>query len=291
MRHRSLWQAISTVVLLIGITTLGLAYIFSQMQSPKHTDTGKRSATPQVQRQISAAAHQGLSVKGTQLVDDQGRIVRLVGATRSSLEYACEGDGHFQQSDFAAMRSWGMNAVRITLSSELWANHDGACPTYRQTILDAVTHAEAQGFSVILDLQWNAPFDLPIDRAHGGAQCSMPDAQQDVAFWRDMATIFRADQRVLFDLFGEPHDVSWKTWYNGGTIVDGCDIISQGSLTAEHGTYQAIGMRDLVAAVRRRARKYRGGQRTRLGIRSLAGRALCVEDGEHPLRYSSLRLR
>ncbi len=192
-----------------------------------------------------------LAVQGTQFVNAQGQTVTLVGATRQSLEYLCSGDGHFNLADFQAMRAWGMNVVRITLSSEFWGGAGGFCPNYHQTVAEAVNNAEAAGLYVILALQWDAPFDTSHDRTNGGVQCPMPDDQKDVAMWRDLATIYHSDQRVLFDLFSEPHDVSWNMWLNGGIITNAqCYIIGQQSNAIEYGTYQAIGMRDLVALVR-----------------------------------------
>jgi endoglucanase len=192
-----------------------------------------------------------LSVQGTQFVNADGTPVTLIGATRQSLEYLCNGDGHFQPADFQAMRSWGMNTVRITISSEFWAGAGGNCPNYHQTVAEAVINAESVGMYVILALQWDAPFDTQHDRIYGGVQCPMPDNQKDVGMWRDLAQIYRYDQRVIFDVFSEPHDVGWNTWLNGGTISGAaCYIISQQNNQTETGTYHAIGMRDLVAAVR-----------------------------------------
>ncbi|HST88040.1 MAG TPA: cellulase family glycosylhydrolase, partial [Ktedonobacterales bacterium] len=192
----------------------------------------------------------GVAVAGTRIVDTRtGQAITLVGASRSGLEYSCTGDGHFQPADFAAMRAWGMNVVRLTLSSELWANHAGACPGYRALVRVAVANAEAQGLYVILALQWTAPFDTSLDRAHGGAQCPMPDGKQDVSFWRDLAALYHGDQRVIFDLMGEPYGVSFAVWENGGPITAGCDVIG-GGVAHESGVYQAIGMRDLVTVVR-----------------------------------------
>ena len=191
----------------------------------------------------------GVSVQGTRFYS-QGHVVTLVGVNHSSLEYSCSGDGHFTLADFQAMRGWGMNVVRIPLSSEFWANASNDCPGYRQTVTQAVANARAAHLFVIVDLQWSAPFDSPDDQKRGGVQCPMPDTGKDVAFWQDLAALYRNDPGVLFDLFGEPNDISWSTWLNGGTISDGCYIVGGPSLQQEQGTYQAIGMRSLVAKVR-----------------------------------------
>lgn len=185
-----------------------------------------------------------LTVRGTRIVDGAGRTVTLVGATDYSLEFTCKGDGHFQLADFQAMRSWGMNTVRITLSSAFWRNLDGSCPDYTATVTAAVANAEAAGLYVILALQWNAPFSLPQDATSGGAQCPLPDATHDVRFWQDIAEIYQDDPRVIFDLFSEPHDIDWSEWETGGTISSTC------ALYATPQTYQAIGMPALAAKVR-----------------------------------------
>lgn len=191
----------------------------------------------------------GVSVQGTRFVS-QGHVVTLVGANHSSLEYSCSGDGHFTLADFQAMRGWGMNVVRIPLSSEFWANAGNDCPGYRQTVTQAVTNARAAHLFVIVDLQWSAPFDTRDDQKRGGVQCPMPDTGKDVAFWQDLATRYRDDPGVLFDLLGEPFNISWSTWLNGGSISSGCYIIGGPSLQQEFGSYRAIGMRALVAKVR-----------------------------------------
>jgi len=147
-----------------------------------------------------------LSLSGAQIMRG-GQPVTLVGAARYSLEFECHGDGHFQLSDFQAMRTWGMNTVRIPLSSAFWRNLDGKCPDYQATVAEAVASAEHAGLYVILDIQRDAPFSLAQDAIDGGSQCPLPD-QYDAALWRQAAQTYRNDPRVLLDLFGEPYNVS-----------------------------------------------------------------------------------
>jgi endoglucanase len=209
-----------------------------------------KSSPPPTSVPVTAPPPSALHVQGTNIMNAAGRVVTLRGVSRPSLEYACAGDGHFTQNDFQAMRAWGANVVRITLSSEFWANAGNDCPNYHSTVAQAVANAEAVGLYVIVDLQWNAPLDTPQDRATGGAQCPMPDADHDVAFWHDLATIYASDPRVLFDLFGEPHDVSWSVWLHGGTISNAlCFLISRTG-GVETGSYRAEGMATLVRSVR-----------------------------------------
>ena len=189
-----------------------------------------------------------LNVRGTQILNARGQAITLVGATHSSLEYRCAGDGHFQPTDFQAMRSWGMNVVRFTLSSEFWANAGNDCPDYHTIVTAAVTNARAAGLYVILDLQWNAPLQLSSDPGIGGGQYPLPDSVQDVSFWQNLAQLYHTDTGVLFDLFGEPYGVSWDVWFNGGQITT--QAIQGNHFVGGQGSYQAIGMNELVAKVR-----------------------------------------
>jgi hypothetical protein len=245
------WLILGVLVLLGVIVSVGFVRVINQFSSTTpHTQTNQAlpSPTQTLPSPTPTPTLPALRVSGTRIVNASGQTVTLIGASHSSLEYLCSGDKHFELADFQAMRSWGMNVVRIPLSSEFWANRNNDCPNYHLTVTSAVANAEAAGLYVILDLQWNAPLDLPDDPATGGGQYPLPDTGKDLAFWEDLATIYRSDPGVIFDLFGEPHDVSWNAWYNGGTIQT---IVYRGNhLEAGQGVYQAIGMRALAARVR-----------------------------------------
>jgi endoglucanase len=235
---------------ILGITVALISLLAScsaattpKAQQAQPTSPAK-SATPTV-----PPATNGISVQGTQLYY-QGHAIALLGFNRTSLEYSCTGDGHLLPSDFQAMRKWGANTVRIPLSSEFWADAGGSCPTYRATVQRVVASARAAHLFVVLDLQWSAPFDTYYDRTHGGVQCPMPDTGKDAAMWQDLATLYSNDTSVLFDLYGEPYNVSWSSWRNGGPITEGCYIIGTPTAMREHGTYQAIGMQTLVDQIR-----------------------------------------
>ena len=235
-------------------TFLGIALVLLTLAACASSNA---TATRQLSQAIPTASASptsipgpiGVSVQGTRFYS-QGRPITLLGVNRSSLEYSCTGDEHLTLADFQAMRQWGANVVRIPTSSEFWANAGGACPGYHETVQRVVANARAAHLFVILDLQWSAPFDLPSDRTSGGVQCPMPDTGKDAAMWRDVAKLYRNDTGVLFDLYGEPFDVSWSTWLNGGAISEGCYVIGGPTLTKETGRYQAIGMRALVKLIR-----------------------------------------
>ena len=235
-----------------GLAALSLALSLTLLLALAGCGGGQASTsstTPSATRQPTPTATTNpwltvaLSVQGTSIVNAQGQTVTLIGAARYSLEYACGGDGHFTLADFRAMSAWGMNTVRLPISSAYWRNAEGVCPTYQKTLEAAVANAEQAGLYVILDLQRDAPSDTGFDAQAGGAQCPLP-ATNDVTFWQQLARYYANDPRVIFDIFGEPHDVTWNQWWNGGQIDAKCYT------TNPPGTYAAVGMPALAQAVR-----------------------------------------
>ncbi len=47
----------------------------------------------------------------------------------------------------------------------------------------------------------------------------MPD-RNSVAFWKDVAAAYKNHPAVIFDLYNEPHDVSWDVWLKGGKVTE-----------------------------------------------------------------------
>ena len=106
----------------------------------------------------------------------------------------------------------------------------------------------AQGLYLILELHSGASGD---EKALG--QEAMPDADHSVAVWSSVAIAFRPDASVLFELFNEPHDVSWNCWKSGCTMP---------------GSWRSAGMQTLADAVRANSRETAPDRgRPRLGQR------------------------
>ena len=197
-----------------------------------------------------AAAPAALSIRvvGNHFVDGGGQPVRLLGVNRSGSEYACmDGRGSFDGPDdaasIAAMASWHINAVRVPLNEDCWLGINGAPaassgPNYRQAISTYVRRLHEAGLYAIVDLHWSAQGTLPADGRTGQGR-QMADLDHAPAFWSSVATVFRSDPAVVFDLFNEPHDISWDCWQNGCVTSDAT------------GRWQVAGFQSLVDAVRR----------------------------------------
>ena len=190
-----------------------------------------------------------LSVRGNHLVGRDGNIITLTGVNRSGAEYACaEGWGIWDgptDTNWAveAMTNWHINAVRIPLNEDCWLGINGVKTAYSRTnyrlaIADYVTRLEGHGITPVLNLHFSAPGKiLPDD------QVPMADEDHSPAFWRGLASYFRNDHRIIFDLFNEPYpdwnrdsSAAWSCVLHGGT----CPGVG----------FRAAGMQQLVNVVR-----------------------------------------
>jgi len=197
----------------------------------------------------SEAQAAGLTVRiaGNHFVDGAGRTVRLLGVNRSGTEYECMAnngffDGPADAASIAAMASWNIDAVRVPLNEDCWLGINGAPPrysgaNYRNAIAGYVSRLHAAGMYAIVDLHWNAQGALPADGRTGQGR-EMADLDHAPSYWASVAGFFKSDLGVVFDLFNEPHDISWDCWLHGCTVSDGT------------GTWQAAGMQTLLDAVR-----------------------------------------
>ena len=179
-----------------------------------------------------AGAGPGLSiaVSGNHLVNQDGDTVVLRGANTSGTEYACvnensifDGAQEASAGSIAAMQSWGFNAARVQLNESCWLGVQGvksaySGQVYRNAIEQYVGRLNAAGMYVIIDMHFSSK---------GGSkkatrQVPMPDERYAPAFWASVASAFRGNPAVIFDLFNEPypnHDTdsaaSWKCVLDG----------------------------------------------------------------------------
>jgi hypothetical protein len=144
-------------------------------------------------------------------------------------------DGPHDQASVDAMKAWHINTVRVPLNEDCWLGINNAPSqysgsAYQTAIAQWVGLLRQNGLYVILDLHWN----------NGGAglatgQQAMADKDHAPAFWTGVASAFKNDLGVIFDLYNEPHTISWQCWKSGG---------------CQAGTWAVAGMDDLIVAVR-----------------------------------------
>jgi hypothetical protein len=185
-----------------------------------------------------------LQVKGNQVIDSEGRPVLLRGVNAASLEWSSDGEGHILETVRVAIDDWNCNIIRLPLSQDRWfgkapEQNDGG-KAYRALVKEAVDLCSSKGCYVILDLHWSDVNEW----GQNIGQHSMPD-RNSIIFWKDIAPIYANNPAVIFDLYNEPHDVTWDVWLNGGKINDrpnGPDLPVK--------EYEAVGMQEMLDAVR-----------------------------------------
>ena len=200
-----------------------------------------------------------LHVSGNKLLNSAGQQVILRGVDRSGTEYACvQGngvfDGEVDQAAVTAMKSWGVNAVRVPLNEACWnaesyVNSAYAGANYQNAIKSYVSLLNSNGMDVILDLHWtDGAYTGPsagCSSAQAVCQKPMPDAAQAIPFWSSVGAAFKGNDAVIFDLFNEPYASradnnnsaeGWQCWATGSP----CTGIS----------YPVAGMQQMINAVR-----------------------------------------
>lgn len=201
-----------------------------------------------------------LHVSGNSLLNADGSPVVLHGVDRSGTEYQCVAAhgifaGPSDQASITAMRNWGINAVRVPLNEACWNGESYIKPAYagsnyRRAIEAYVTLLNANGIVAILDLHWTDGLykggQSGCSSAKAFCQKPMPDEAESVPFWSSVASAFKDNDAVIFDLFNEPYpdqvlsnqDAAWECWLRGGSAC------SPGI------SYAVAGMQTLVNAVR-----------------------------------------
>jgi aryl-phospho-beta-D-glucosidase BglC (GH1 family) len=222
-----------------------------------------------------------ISVSGNHFVNGAGQTIRPLGVNHASFEYGCVdgfgyNDGHMDDADAAAIASWGANAVRVPLNEDCWLgingqpnSSEGADPPltqagYKQAVKDYVSFLNAHGLYAILDLHWTAPGSQVPEE-----QQPMPDADHSPGFWQSVASTFKGNPAVVFDVFNEPFDptdprsgddqdpqdaVTWNCWdtgtKNGPAGGDPCDTSAYDVNGVKTTRYQVAGLQTLVTTIR-----------------------------------------
>ncbi|EIQ01235.1 endoglucanase [Opitutaceae bacterium TAV1] len=183
-----------------------------------------------------------LRVEGTKIVDADGREIWLQGLSTSGLETIPQ-DMQPLKSVVVGIEEWKANVIRMPVNESHWfgrnAFQKGDSKEFREKIDQLVTLAANRGAYLIIDLhRFRAP------RA------------EHAEFWTDVATRYKNHPAVIFELFNEPHGISWEIWRNGGFIGekqkpgDEDAFLDKDELKKTNQGFESVGMQALVKAVR-----------------------------------------
>jgi hypothetical protein len=227
-----------------------------------------QQSPPNTQHYRNHRSSLALQVEGGYLTNEHGQRIRLLGVDVSGTESGCVESGQvtqgapITQTDADAIAAWKINAVRVPLNEDCWLGINGisiggksgadSARLYRERIKQWVHYLNRAGIYAILDLHWSAPGAVRSVR-----QYPMADQDHSPSFWSDVATTFKSDPAVLFDLFNEPSFgytsseeeavMSGSPW---GCWRSGCTMRWRADADQPWVTYAAAGMQELVDVVR-----------------------------------------
>ncbi len=226
---------------MISLTSMWLASAFSVVLSAPVIAQDTRTAA-------GSGAERGamplpLKVVGTRVVNSRNEPVRLRGVNTAGLEWSSNGEDHILATVNTALRDWHVNVIRLPLAQDRWfgktpeQNDEGKA--YRALVAQVVDRCATSGCYVILDLHWS-------DMGQWGTRIGqhvMPD-RNSVLFWKDVAAAYKNHPAVIFDLYNEPHDVTWDIWQRGGPVTE------KATRANPDRAYEAVGMQTLLDTVR-----------------------------------------
>ena len=182
-----------------------------------------------------------LHAEGNRLVDPDGSEVWLQGVNAGGMETIPNG-AQETKSTVVAIDEWKSNCIRLPINEAHWFgtgvySPDDGGKAFRDACDKIVRLAANRGAYVVIDLhRFRAP------------------KAEHVAFWKDCAAHYKNHPAVLFDLFNEPHGISWEVWRNGGWVGEAGKVDESAFLTAEEKKknqgFESVGMQALVDAVR-----------------------------------------
>ncbi|QDU27947.1 Endoglucanase 5 precursor [Anatilimnocola aggregata] len=181
-------------------------------------------------------------VEGNKIVDSQGKHVWLQGVNVVSLEFSIKGE-KVMKSALVAVDEWKSNCIRLPVKEEYWygraAGQKDGGKSYRELVDQVITLVANRGAYVALDLhRFRAPNDLHVE------------------FWKDAATVYKNHPAVLFDLFNEPHGISWEVWQKGGFVeekkkpADEDNFLTPEEKAKAKNGFESPGMQKLIDTVR-----------------------------------------
>ncbi len=189
-----------------------------------------------------------IKVSGKDFVNQDNKVIRLVGVNRSGTQYTCmDGDGFsdgpIDDASITTMKTWGINVVRVNMNEQCWLGINGVPAAYgganyQKAIGEFVKRLHDHGMYAIIDMHHsNAGTKKATDTI------VMADRDHANDYWKSVAAYFKNDHAVIFDLFNEPFPdnnrnttAAWTCVRDGGT----CPGVS----------FTAAGMQEMLNAVR-----------------------------------------
>jgi hypothetical protein len=184
-----------------------------------------------------------LHTTGNHVLDASGRTVTFRGLAISGLERPLANAVPVSTDEAATAKSWGANFVRLPLAENPVLPgdclYDATYLARVDTMVDAIT---SRGMVALVDLHTNAA-----TACGPTVQQTLPDAGS-VTFWQTVASRYKNNPLVAFDLYNEPHDVSDSVWRDGGTTTTNGVTYTTPGMQRLYSTVRGTGATNLVMA-------------------------------------------
>ena len=154
-----------------------------------------------------------LGTSGNRIINlTTGQPILLRGVNRSGLEYSGPDDEGFLSGASLSraeiqfiVHDWRANIIRLPFNQDfvLRGRLGHSAEEYQKAIDQVIFWASQAGAYTLLDLQW-----LDADRVYGGDRnfvAPLPNSDS-LQLWTTLASRYKDEPAVLYDLFNEPHD-------------------------------------------------------------------------------------
>jgi hypothetical protein len=221
-----------------GTTQVQLGVSFaSGAQSAQLLDDATLGQTPGGHAKVEGP----LTTQGNQILDGNGDPVTLRGLQRFGLEGGTQNPLP-TEAEIQQLSLWGANEVRISLGEQKWLH--SSCDyesDYPEVVDRVVKWVTDRGMVALINLHF-----LSVGKCGDAGLVPMADSPGAITFWQQVATRYKDNPLVAFDLFNEPYGISTATWLTGGEYdFDGQKVPSAGMVQL-YQTVRGTGAENLV---------------------------------------------
>ena len=245
----------------------GSAWVASSNPAPSLTPacpaaTGSSSGASTPTAPPPASSGFGIKVSGSTFTDLSGNVLQLQGENVSGLEInststwdAYSGTNLSTWQTLAS--TWQMNVIRLPLNEWAWRTNatSASGKPYQSIVATAVANITAAHMYVILDLHWATPNSYNNGVADG--QPGYLNADNSVNFWSSVASAYKNNPAVMFELFNEPYGdnqsfdaTRLNLLKSGGTATFYNQVGGKGGPVDSGVSFQVAGHQQLVTAIR-----------------------------------------
>jgi hypothetical protein len=181
-----------------------------------------------------------LRVAGSQILQGNGKPLIIRGLQRFGLEGGTKTPLP-TDAEIGQLKQWGANEVRISLGEQKWiATSCHFQPDYPKQVDQVVRWVTSRGMVALINLHFSS-----IGHCGPAGLTPMADSPGAVTFWQAVASRYRNNPLVAFDLFNEPN-VAQSIWLDGGPFVAQGKVVEAAGMQQLYDTVRGTGAQNLV---------------------------------------------